>query len=145
MGNERGRFEAWVKAQGSTIDRFGFDVHIQKALQGRYKDRFADHAWDAWQAALARPCDDIEQLPKKLMRAEELQRIATRLANQCFVRYWLHWNHPYEPHNMAIECRDRWMEPMQISDMEKYGFEWDEIDRRYYIERDLVADGLKSP
>ena len=89
---------------------------------------------------------DVDRAPVHavVMRAEELQRIATRLANQCFVRYWLHWNHPYEPHYMAIECRDFRMQPMQISDMEKYGFEWDEVDRRYYIERDLVADGLKS-
>ena len=79
-----------------------------------------------------------------VMRAEQLQQIATRLANQCFVRYWLHWNYPYEPHYMAIECRDFRMQPMQVSDMGKYGFEWDEVDRRYYIERDLVADGLKS-
>lgn len=79
-----------------------------------------------------------------VMRADEMMRIATRLANSCFVRYWLHWNDPYEPHYMAIECRDFRMQPMQVRDMEKYGFEWDEVDRRYYVERDLVADGLKS-
>lgn len=57
-----------------------------------------------------------------VMRADELMRIATRLANSCFVRYWLHWNHPYDPHYMAIECRDFRMQPMQVRDMDRYGF-----------------------
>ena len=70
------------------------------------------------------------------MKVDELQRIATRLSNQCFVRHWLHWNAPHEPAIMAIECRDSWGRPQQVSDMRKYGFEWDEIDHRYYINRD---------
>ena len=70
------------------------------------------------------------------MKADELQRIATRLSNQCFVRHWLHWNTPYHPVVMAIECRDWRCKPMQIQDMEKHGFEWDELDQRYYAYRD---------
>ena len=37
------------------------------------------------------------------MTATEIQNIARRLANSCWVRYWLHYNYPQEsPWLMAI-------------------------------------------
>jgi hypothetical protein len=37
------------------------------------------------------------------MELTELQRIVLKLANQCHVRYWIHWNHPeQQPWLMAI-------------------------------------------
>ncbi len=39
------------------------------------------------------------------MTADELQRVARMLGNQCWCRYWLHWNYPQtEPWEMAISC-----------------------------------------
>lgn len=71
------------------------------------------------------------------MKADELMQIATRLANQAFVRYWLHWNYPCEDKwLMAIEVRGRWGRAVEVPDLIKKGFEWDEFDGRHYIERD---------
>jgi len=82
--------------------------------------------------------------------ATELMKIATRLANQAHVRYWLHWNYPREdPWVMAIQaygCAGHWgeIEPIQIPDLVRLGFEWDDEDLRYYIDRDtseLILSG----
>lgn len=41
------------------------------------------------------------------MTADELQRIVVRLADQSWVRYWLHWNFPRQgPWLMAIQLKD---------------------------------------
>lgn len=70
------------------------------------------------------------------MKADELQRIATRLSNQCFVRHWLHFNAPYHPVVMAIELRNSLGESIQAYEMRNHGFEWNDTDRRYYVKRD---------
>ncbi len=68
--------------------------------------------------------------------ASELQRIALRLSNQCFVRHWLHWNYPcVDPWVMAIECRDAKHNPIRVKDLDQAGFEWDEEDKRHYVDR----------
>ncbi|MBI4784506.1 MAG: hypothetical protein HY785_24790 [Oscillatoriophycideae cyanobacterium NC_groundwater_1537_Pr4_S-0.65um_50_18] len=36
------------------------------------------------------------------MTPTELKRIASKLSNQCFTRYWLHYNYPADPPIMMI-------------------------------------------
>jgi hypothetical protein len=81
------------------------------------------------------------------MTASELQSIVLRLSNSAFVRHWLHWNYPCEtPWVMAIEVRDldggQGFQPKRVPHLEDLGFEWDEVDRRHYIDRDVKADGV---
>lgn len=38
------------------------------------------------------------------MTADELQAIVIRLSNSCWVRYWLHWNYPQNPVQMALHA-----------------------------------------
>lgn len=81
--------------------------------------------------------------------ATELMKIATRLANQAHVRYWLHWNYPVEdPWVMAIQAY-KWnshmeIESVQIQDLVRLGFEWDDVDEQYYIDRDTSELMLKG-
>lgn len=68
------------------------------------------------------------------MTADELQRIALRLANQAWVRYWLHYNDPIRiPWEMAIQVMD-WeqgeygefaLKEIRVPDLDKLGFRWD--------------------
>jgi hypothetical protein len=87
-----------------------------------------------------------------VIRALDLISCASHLANAAFVRYWLHWNYPCrDPWVMALEVRD-WRErgcdsgmvlqPVQVAELERRGFEWDDVDQRYYANRDTVADGI---
>lgn len=81
--------------------------------------------------------------------ATELMKIATRLANQAHVRYWLHWNYPVEdPWVMAIQAY-QWncfgkIESKEIPDLVRLGFEWDDVDKQYYIDRDTSELMLKG-
>lgn len=40
------------------------------------------------------------------MTLEELRRLVTILSNQLWVRYWVHWNYPAKPVEMAISAID---------------------------------------
>lgn len=55
------------------------------------------------------------------MTAHELQRIATRLANQSWCRYWLNCGDRHESVTMAIQCRD-FSGPVEIRELENLGF-----------------------
>jgi hypothetical protein len=57
------------------------------------------------------------------MTAAELQRIASRLGNAMWCRYWLHWNYPVqEPWLMAISCKAVDGDPIDLEDMGPHGF-----------------------
>lgn len=57
------------------------------------------------------------------MTADELQAIVRRLSNQCFVRYWLHWNYPANPEKMAIALYDVAQDkPIKMKELEDKGF-----------------------
>lgn len=78
------------------------------------------------------------------MTADELQRIVLRLANQAWVRYWLHWNYPgQEPWLMAVTI---WMprdcdirgDPTKKdleSELLELGFSYNQVSGLYLIER----------
>ena len=66
------------------------------------------------------------------MTADDVHALVVRLSVEYFVRYWPHWNHPYEPEVRAIECRDVRNESVRVKELEQVGFQWDEVDHRYY-------------
>lgn len=65
------------------------------------------------------------------MTAAELQRVAARLSNSCWTRYWLFWAVPPGRPVMALQAIDRaggeWVAAdLDGSDLERLGFarEW---------------------
>ncbi len=92
----------------------------------------------------------MEATTAKQMKADDLKSLATRLANECHCRYWLHWNYPVEdPWVMRLEVRNHVtttegteLKPVQVQGLAELGMEWDPIDGCYYIDRDIIADGL---
>jgi hypothetical protein len=89
--------------------------------------------------------------PKAGITLGELRRIVLRLANQGWVRYWVHWNYPVEsPWLMAIQVRDAHGWDVSIRDLAT----WDIVDVRgpgmgrqvYVIERrDEGGTPFRSP
>jgi hypothetical protein len=85
------------------------------------------------------------QKAKPGITIEELHRIVVRLANQGWVRYWLHWNYPVEtPWLMAIQIRDAhgWdvsipdLQSWEIADVRETG-----MGRQVYLVERLNEDG----
>ena len=77
------------------------------------------------------------------VKAEELQRIAVRLSNSSWVRYWLHWNYPLvDPWMMAIDVREykfddkgrQQLASVRVDDLIKLGFHYDEYECVLLIE-----------
>src|SRR4051812_26651416 len=89
--------------------------------------------------------------PKAGITADELKRIALRLANQAWVRYWLHWNYPVEsPWLMAIQARDAHGMGVRIPDLEARGVadaRGPGMGRQVYVVERRDADGtpFRSP
>lgn len=82
-----------------------------------------------------------------MMTAQGLRDIASKLANHAFVRYWFHWNYPQTvPWQMAIEIvrlNETTYEPVRVPDLDRMEFEWSDKDGRYYIYRDVAAEGIR--
>lgn len=64
------------------------------------------------------------------MTADELQRIAMRLSNSGWCRYFLHWSYPaQDPWLMAVQVRDADGRPVEVKELtDAYGF-WPAPDR----------------
>ena len=100
------------------------------------------------------PADvDGASVHRIVMRSSTLQDLVVKLSNGCWCRYWLHHNYPNRnPWVMAIECRQFGYDesgkfglyPVKAGGMEELGFGWDEEDKRYYIDRDVIGDGLNA-
>lgn len=56
------------------------------------------------------------------MTADELQRIAVRLSNQCWCRHWLNFFDTHASIDMAIHCTDYDRKPLQIGELLAKGF-----------------------
>lgn len=74
------------------------------------------------------------------MTLERFERIVLRLANQTAVRYWIHWNYPYQsPWVMAVRAYPtngfNPTEEKLTADLAAHGLEWDEDDRQFYADR----------
>lgn len=63
-----------------------------------------------------------------VMPVDAFQNIVLVVANQTFMRYWMHWNYPSDPQMMVIQTRD------SFDDLLNHGFRKDESGiNRYYI------------
>ena len=79
------------------------------------------------------------------MTLENLQRIVLGLANSSHCRYWVHWNYPQNPIQMAIQIVDYTgpdtLKPFVVKDLESAGFvRWNEETIFYIIDR-TTEDG----
>ena len=63
------------------------------------------------------------------MTLERFERIVVLMANQCYVRFWRHWNYPDNTYQrMVISLRDHYGRPIiereyLEKEMLEYGFE----------------------
>lgn len=77
---------------------------------------------------------------------QEIQRIASRLSNGGWVRWWAMWNYPILPAKMAIQVLDTDSSgkfvPVKVRDITDYGFKLVEGDNKFIYEVDrLESDG----
>lgn len=67
----------------------------------------------------------MTKIPRVGITVREFKRVALHLANQAYVRYWMHWNYPVEsPWLVAISVRDALGRDVEVKALA----EWDRTD-----------------
>lgn len=71
--------------------------------------------------------------PRTRLTIFQLQALARVASNNCWVRWWAHWNHPANPAQMAISLMGEEGRTMECRDLEQRGFEKSVNSRGFVI------------
>ena len=107
----------------AVVDARLFDVFLTLTYDDKRKDCFAQshHQGDGMMQMISL---SIRQLQSHYVR---------RLANQCYVRYWINWDGK-NGSRMALRCLDQNGEQVHVPDLLKAGFLLEERDgSKYYV------------